>query len=221
MRLVLGIAVLLCLASPQTAVAQAPLISHKVNSSWQATPRLHATSGIEEAPGEEQTVLLSNLPDFRTDPGRYALLETNERNEAPATVSSSDRSASKRTRSNLAFRPTMDLGKPPARLWRTLLIVQHGAAVFDAWSTRNAIQNDGAHELNPLFRPFAGSDAIYAATQVGSGLFDYLGHRMMTSKKGWMRRLWWVPQVAGTIGSLFSGAHNMITAQGRPPGSAP
>jgi len=222
-RWVLGIAVLLGVAIPQALFAQAPPIPAPASSSLQTMPRLQSSSATQEAStraAETQTAWLLNLPDFRTSGATYALLETNEGNEVPAAVSSSGRSASNKAGSNLAFRPTMESEKPPTRLWRTLLVVQHGAAVFDAWSTRNAIQN-GGHELNPLFRPFAGSDAIYAATQVGSGLFDYLGHRMMTSKRGWMRRWWWVPQVAGTIGSLFSGAHNLTISQGKPGGLTP
>lgn len=225
MRLVFGALVLMAVAIPQTLFAQA---SGTEASTVQAVSSSQAASGLQPSParastrlGVEQTALLLNLPAFRTDPGRYALMETSEGNKAPATVSSSEPSGSYRVGSKIAFRPTLESRKPPIKLWRTLLIVQHSAAVFDAWSTRDAIQNRGAHELNPLFRPFAGSNAIYAATQVGSGLFDYLGHRMMKSRKGWMRRLWWLPQVAGTVGSLFSGAHNLVIAQGRPPSVIP
>lgn len=221
MRLVLGLAVLLCLASPQAAVAQAPPTNLLSGSRSQTMSRLEASSTTDAAPGVGETALLPNLPDFRGNPGRDALLEATEGNDAPVAVASSDRSTSNKAESKLAFRQGMQPEKPPIQVWRTLLFVQHGAAVFDAWSTRDAIQNDGAHELNPLFRPFAGSNAIYAATQVGPSLLDYLGHRMMTSKKSWMRKWWWVPQVAGTIGSLFSGTHNLIIAQGGPPRLAP
>jgi hypothetical protein len=223
-RWVLGIAVLLCMAIPQALFAQSPSIPVQASSSWQAKPPLQASSATPEAPTRAvgtQTVWLLNVPDFRNGSGRYALLEMNGENEEPASLAPSNRSASNKAASNLAFRPAIESRKPPVQLWRALLVVQHGAAVFDAWSTRDAIQNGGAHELNPLFRPFAGSNAIYAATQVGSGLFDYLGHRMMTSKKSWMRRWWWVPQVAGTIGSLFSGAHNLAISQGKPGGPTP
>lgn len=94
------------------------------------------------------------------------------------------------------------------RTWYALAAMQHGAAAFDAWSTRRAISN-GGRELNPLMKPFANSGAIYAATQIGPVLFDYLGKRMMTSRHPTLRRMWWLPQVAGTAASLFSGIHNL------------
>jgi hypothetical protein len=94
------------------------------------------------------------------------------------------------------------------RIWFTLAAVQHGAAAFDAWSTRRSLAN-GGHELNPLMKPFANSNAIYAATQFGPLLFDYVGKRMMMSRNPMLRRMWWLPQVAGTAASLFSGVHNL------------
>jgi len=63
-------------------------------------------------------------------------------------------------------------------------------------------------EGDPLLRPFAHSNAIYAATQVSPAVMDYLGHRMMTSNHQWMRKLWWVPQTAGMGFSLGAGVHN-------------
>ncbi|MFI5105427.1 MAG: hypothetical protein ACHP79_10920, partial [Terriglobales bacterium] len=101
------------------------------------------------------------------------------------------------------------------RIWFALSAVEHGAAAFDAWSTRRAIAN-GGQELNPLLRPFANSGAIYAATQAGPFLFDYLGKRMMMSHNSKLRRVWWLPQVASTAASLFSGAHNLSVHQSAP-----
>lgn len=98
------------------------------------------------------------------------------------------------------------------RLWYVLTVVQHSAATFDAWSTRRIIESGQGHELNPLMRPFASSNGLYAAVQVGPGLLDYLGRRMMNSPRRWVRRLWWLPQVAGTAASLWSGGHNLRVA---------
>jgi len=94
------------------------------------------------------------------------------------------------------------------KIWFFLAAVEHGAAVFDAWSTRRAIAN-GGHEINPLMKPFANSGAIYAATQAGPLLFDYVGKRMMMSRSPRLRRLWWLPQTASAAASLFSGIHNL------------
>jgi hypothetical protein len=95
------------------------------------------------------------------------------------------------------------------RLWIGLGIAEHSAATFDAWTTRRAIANYGAQELNPLLRPFAGNASLYAAIQVGPAVMDYVGRKMMYSRHSWVRRMWWVPQTASFTSSLFCGAHNL------------
>jgi hypothetical protein len=92
------------------------------------------------------------------------------------------------------------------KIWYGLVAAGHGAAVFDAYTTRRAISRGYGTESNPLLRPFANSNAMYFATQVSPAVMDYLGHRMMTSEHGWMRRIWWVPQVAGTACPLARGS---------------
>jgi hypothetical protein len=94
------------------------------------------------------------------------------------------------------------------KIWYGLVAASSGAAAFDAWTTRRAISGNYGVEGDPLLRPFAHSNAIYAATQVSPAIMDYLGHRMMTSHHEWMRKMWWVPQVAGTSFSLGAGIHN-------------
>ena len=94
------------------------------------------------------------------------------------------------------------------KIWYGLAATSHGAAVFDAWSTRRALSGGYGTEADPLLRPFAHSGAIYAATQVSPLVMDYLGYRMMRSNHSWMRKMWWVPQVAGTSVSLSAGFHN-------------
>lgn len=95
------------------------------------------------------------------------------------------------------------------KLWYGLSAVSHGAAVFDAWSTRRALSGNYGVEANPLMRPFAHSGAIYAATQVSPAFMDFLGRRMMVSHHALIRKMWWVPQTAGTGVSLAAGAHNV------------
>jgi hypothetical protein len=94
-------------------------------------------------------------------------------------------------------------------MWKGLVIASGGAASFDAWSTRRAISNYGAQELNPMLRPFAGNASLYAAIQVGPLLMDYAGKKMMYSRHPWVRHMWWVPQSASFVSSLFCGAHNL------------
>jgi hypothetical protein len=95
------------------------------------------------------------------------------------------------------------------RAWIALAIAQHGAAAFDAWSTRRALSTGDAQESNPMLRPFAGNASIYAATQVAPVFFDYVGKQMMQSRYGWARRTWWVLQAVSAAASLASGAHNL------------
>jgi hypothetical protein len=117
-------------------------------------------------------------------------------------------------KSPLAGKPVGVIGVerlPSRRNWILLSIAQHSAAVFDAYSTRQAIAS-GATEQNPLLRPFASSPAIYAATQVGPLVLDYAARRMQLSRHNFVRSMWWLPQSTGTALSICSGVHNMRVA---------
>jgi hypothetical protein len=94
------------------------------------------------------------------------------------------------------------------RAWKGLAFAQHSAAVFDAWSTRRALDR-GAHELNPMLKPFAGNASIYAAAQVGPTLLDFLSHKMMTSSHAVLRKTWWIPQILGATASVTAGLNNI------------
>jgi hypothetical protein len=98
-----------------------------------------------------------------------------------------------------------------SRSWLALMIAQHSAATFDAYSTRQAVGR-GAVEDDPLMRPFAHSGAIYAAIQVGPLVLDYAARRMQHSEYGMVRRMWFVPQTVSTVGFLVSGVHNLGVA---------
>lgn len=95
------------------------------------------------------------------------------------------------------------------KIWYGLAIAGSSGAAFDAWSTHRAVAGGYGQEANPFLRPFAGSNAIYAATQVSPAVMDFLGKRMMTSKHGWLRKIWWLPQTAGASLSFAAGAHNV------------
>jgi hypothetical protein len=94
-------------------------------------------------------------------------------------------------------------------MWKGLAIASSGAATFDAWSTRRAITTTGAVELNPLLKPFAGNASLYAAIQVAPALLDFAGKKMMYSRHSFVRHMWWAPQSASFISSIFCGAHNL------------
>jgi hypothetical protein len=115
-----------------------------------------------------------------------------------------------------AVKPAVERPVPTPRqqkLWYTFMAVSHGAAAFDAWSTKRAVTGNYGTETNPFLRPFAHSNAIYAATQVSPLVMDYVGRRMMTSTHPTLRRFWWVPQVAGAGFSFGSGMHNYSLVQ--------
>jgi hypothetical protein len=95
------------------------------------------------------------------------------------------------------------------KMWYALTIAGSSGAAFDAWSTKRAVVGGYGQESNPFLRPFASSNAIYAATQVSPAFMDFLGKRMMVSQNRWVRKIWWLPQVAGTGMSFVSGAHNV------------
>ncbi len=102
----------------------------------------------------------------------------------------------------------MEETKRDKTIWMTLIVGGHSAAVFDAYTTRRAVSGGYGTESDPLLRPFAQSNAMYAATQVSPLLMDYLGHRMMTSNNKWLHKFWWVPQSAGMSVSIGAGVHN-------------
>ena len=104
--------------------------------------------------------------------------------------------------------------RPSRRAWLALSIVQHGAAAFDAYSTRDAISH-GAVENDPLVRPFANSPAIYAASQVSPLVLDLVARRMQRSDISFLRRMWWLPQSAATASFVFCGVHNLHVANER------
>jgi hypothetical protein len=107
-----------------------------------------------------------------------------------------------------AFHPE-GVSERQKKVWYALTFASSGAAGFDAWSTRRAISGGYGTESNPLLRPFAHSNAFYAATQVSPLVLDYVGRKMMTSRHPLLRRMWWLPQSAGTGMSLFAGVHNL------------
>jgi hypothetical protein len=94
------------------------------------------------------------------------------------------------------------------KIWYGLTLATSAGAGFDAWSTRRAISGGFGTESNPLLRPFAHSNALYAATQVSPLVLDYIGKRMMRSESPMLRKMWWLPQSAGAAVSFTAAAHN-------------
>ncbi|HVB87840.1 MAG TPA: hypothetical protein VNK23_14365 [Candidatus Dormibacteraeota bacterium] len=101
---------------------------------------------------------------------------------------------------------------PSRKAWILLSIADHSAATFDAYSTRYATSR-GAREADPMMRPFASSDAIYAAIQAAPVALDFIARHMQRSDSSLLRHTWWLPQSASTGLFLFAGTHNMVTAR--------
>ncbi len=95
------------------------------------------------------------------------------------------------------------------KIWYALSAAGHAGAAFDAWSTRRAITSGAGSEMNPMLRPFSHSNTLYAAMQASPFLMDFLGKKMMTSQRGWLRKMWWLPQAAGAGTSFAAGGHNV------------
>ncbi len=97
--------------------------------------------------------------------------------------------------------------------WTALSLASHGAAAFDAYSTRASIESGRGYERNPLMKPFAGSALMYPAAQVLPLGCDYLSRRMMRSNNALFRHTWWLPQFVSTAGSAWVGVRNLHVAQ--------
>ena len=200
-----------------TLGAQTPVLPAVTVASFKESTPLSATLPVEEnyitATTEESSSRL-NLDEVR-------LVSENSKNQFSGSLKtvkfetagdaqsfSTVRIPETSTKSN-SFKEA--LAMPSRRAWLALALVQHGAAAFDAYSTNMAVGH-GAVEDNPTLRPFAGTAAIYVATQVAPVLFDLLAYHMQRSEYPLVRRLWWMPQGMSTGLSIFSGFHNMSVA---------
>ena len=161
----------------------------------------------------------SNSAHFNFD---KVSLSTTSKESAPPKLSavSLESSSDAQTLSTIRV-PEIQPGKPEeatmaerrryTRSWLALSLVQHGAATFDAYSTRQAVSR-GAVEDDPLMKPFAHSGAIYAAIQAGPVALDFIARRMQHSENGTIRKLWWLPQTVSTATFIFAGVHNLNVA---------
>ena len=201
--MILAIAVLLIhpqlaatvsLSAPKAAVSTSAEIAASTSTvnTENSLPTLTASLDAATLPAIEPGAALPDapMPILMSAPAPLAFLKP----ASPMTVSVAQLRAENRRKQ---------------MMWRGLVIASSGAATFDAWTTRRAISNYGAQELNPMLRPFAGNASLYAAIQVGPVLMDYVGKKMMYNSHPWVRRMWWVPQSAGFVGSIFCGAHNL------------
>lgn len=216
--MVFAVAALLIQFSP--AALSAPVAT----ASRPLAPTPEAKSTIS-APASDRDAPLS-LETESSSPTRYNFdkvsLNTGskETSTPKLTAVSISNSADSQTLSTIRV-PEIQPGKPQevamaerrryTRSWLALSAIQHGAAAFDAYSTRQAVSR-GAVEDDPMMRPFAHSGAIYAAIQAGPVALDFIARRMQHSEIGFVRRIWWVPQSMSTATYIFAGVHNLNVA---------
>jgi hypothetical protein len=117
---------------------------------------------------------------------------------------------------NLLVKPVLVARKPTRQevsvrqreAFYSLMAAEHGAALLDAWSTRDVLRA-GGRELDPLVRPFAHGPGLYPALQVTPFAVDYFAAKMLRSNHAVLRKLWWVPQAVATSGSVYCGVTNL------------
>jgi hypothetical protein len=204
--------ILPAVASPSVASACASAETTDTTDTKLAVPMMNTSISCEkDSKAPEESSSNSSVAGqlkmdsiYATDKGRQPGATT-----VPAAQNSQSFSTIRIPEENetrYATRPAESV--PLRREWLALMVLEHGAAAFDAYSTREAISS-GAKEEDPLMRPFAHSPAIYAAIQVGPVLLDVLARHMQRSQYDFVRRTWWVPQSVSTGVSIFSGVHNL------------
>jgi hypothetical protein len=187
---------------------------------FHAVPATVASAGtIPAAPAPEYVTLNTDTSSSRMNVASVKLVSADSKVATMRPISNSD-AQSGQTLSTIHL-PDPNLSNenrieravetPSKRQWMALAFVEHGAAGFDAYSTRIAVGH-GAVEEDPLMRPFAHSPAIYASTQVGPVLFDLLARHMQRSEYPLIRKVWWMPQTLSAGISIFSGVHNLNVA---------
>jgi hypothetical protein len=188
------------------------------------TPAMEANSSVSAAAPDRDASISRETESSsatRYDFDKVSLKIGSKENSAPKlTAVSLEKSTDSQTLSTIRV-PEIQPGKPQevvlaerrryTRSWLALSAIQHGAATFDAYSTRQAVSR-GAVEDDPMMRPFAHSGAIYAAIQAGPVALDYIARRMQHSEFGFIRRMWWVPQSVSTATYIFAGVHNLNVA---------
>jgi hypothetical protein len=179
-----------------------------------AVTELPASVSVEAAKDSSFSGTLPSAPEPKIKNDQEIAADSNPAGVMPAPAAKPIVPGTAR----LALRPGKPAFHPEGvserqkKVWYALTFASSGAAGFDAWSTRRAISGGYGTESNPLLRPFAHSNALYAATQVSPVVLDYVGRKMMTSRYPLLRRMWWLPQSAGTAMSLFAGVHNVGVA---------
>ena len=160
------------------------------------------------------------VDEHNSAPARMALPNSDSAAEPPVMVTpvikpvSAAKPAARGVMPLLKSAVVPDNSTPAERtMSMALSLASHGAAAFDAYSTRVSLESGRGYERNPVMKPFAGSGMIYPAAQVLPFGLDYLSRRMMRSNHAVLRHTWWLPQLAATASSTWVGVRNLHVAQ--------
>jgi hypothetical protein len=166
-------------------------------------------SAASNANAERQTLSVTAFDSTSRDSMVAASPSAPEPKVKPEAESAALRSGAESSEPARAKAPRPGESPRQRKMWYGLMAAGHAAAGFDAWSTRRAVSGGYGREANPFLKPFANSNAIYAAIQVSPALMDFLGKRMMVSQNPLIRKFWWLPQTAGASVSFVVGRHNL------------
>jgi hypothetical protein len=217
--MVFAVAALILHFAPGALSTSAAASTAAITGGAEATTSSNAAAPSTHAPISRETDA-SSTTHFNFD--KVSLTVGSKESSTPklSAISLESSTADAHTLSNIRV-TEIQPGKPQeiamaerrryTKSWLVLSAAQHGAATFDAYSTRQAVSR-GAIEDDPLMRPFAHSAAIYAAIQAGPVALDMIARRMQHSEVGFVRRIWWVPQSVSTGMFIFSGVHNLNVA---------
>lgn len=94
-----------------------------------------------------------------------------------------------------------------------LLTALHTAAIVDDGISTAANIGDGATEGDPVARLFIGKHPTWKRmAPAGAGEIiaeTWVAERMKTSNHKWVRRIWWVPQVADITVNVYGMSYNL------------
>jgi hypothetical protein len=76
------------------------------------------------------------------------------------------------------------------------------AGMLDSAATRWNVSRGGT-EYDPLERPFAHSNALYAEGAAYEGGLAWVGWKLHGSNHPLLRHIWWLPQTAQTAASFY------------------
>jgi hypothetical protein len=172
-----------------------------------AMPASESEPGIADAGGGSITAAANdapafemNLPPIGADYLASGFLEKDDEPIRPAVL-----------RKCIIFSENLCRAFNDRRVF-ALASLQTAALVYDGVTTRQFLRR-GYVEVDPLARVFLGSRPTWGrmaplgAVQVIGGM--WLAERMATSRHVWVRRFWWLPQIAGIAGNVTATAHNI------------